>query len=221
MPKAIIVISAHWLTEGTFVTCDLAPRQIYDFYGFPKELYDIKYPAKGSGDTARHIMESLKNYNINCGEWGMDHASWAVLKHMYPNADIPAVELSLGVGMSPACHFELGEALKPLREMGVLIIGSGNIVHNLWSISPETDVQAFDWAQEFDSTVKELLLKGEYKKLIDYEKLGKAAKLSIPTSEHYLPMLYILGLKEKEEEVSFVHESIQNGSISMRTFIIK
>lgn len=219
-PEAILVVSAHWLTEGTFVTCSALPKQIYDFYGFPKELYDFKYPAMGSADVAGEIMLSLKKYNARCGDWGLSHASWAVLRHMYPLADIPVLELSLCVGAHADQHYEIGEALKPLREKGVMIIGSGNIVHNLWLMNYETSAEPYDWAVKFDLLVKELILSGEHKKLVNYNNLGEPARLSIPTNDHYLPMLYTLALKERDEKIHFTHESIQNGSVSMRTFFI-
>ncbi len=220
-PRAIAVISAHWLTEGTFVTCDKSPEQIYDFYGFPQELYQCRYPAKGSKEVSEEAIESLKKYNAQCGKWGLDHASWAVLHHMYPGAGIPVIELSLCVGAPADFHYEMGKALKPLRENGILIIGSGNIVHNLRMIKYETEAAPFDWTLEFDSTVKKLILADEHKKLIDYQKLGEPARLAVPTNDHYLPMLYALALKEKSETVTFFHEGIQNGSVSMRSFVIK
>lgn len=214
------MVSAHWLTEGTFVTCDAVPEQIYDFYGFPQELYDYKYPAMGSPDVARESTEVLKKFNVKCGKWGLDHASWAVLRHLYPDANIPVVELSLCVGMTAEDHYELGKALKPLREQGVLITGSGNIVHNRRAVEFDTYAKPYDWAVEFDAQVRELILDGEHRKLIEYEKLGRLAHLSIPTNDHYLPMLYALALQEKGEKVTFFHESIQNGSVSMRSFVI-
>lgn len=220
-PRAVLVVSAHWLTEGSFVTCEDTPEQIYDFYGFPDELYRYKYPAKGSPSVAEETVQALNRYNVKCGRWGLDHASWAVLRHIYPEADIPVLELSLCVGMTPEDHYEMGKALRPLREKGVLILGSGNIVHNLRAVEMETYARPYDWAVEFDAQVKELILAGDHKKLVEYEKLGKGAHLSIPTNDHYLPMLYALALQEKDENVTFVHESIQNGSVSMRSFIIR
>jgi 4,5-DOPA dioxygenase extradiol len=220
-PDAILVVSAHWLTEGTFVTCETNPVQIYDFYGFPRELYEYRYPAKGSSEAANETIQALRKCKVKCGKWGLDHASWAVLKFVYPEADVPVVELSLSVGMPAKFHYEMGRSLHALREKGVLIIGSGNIVHNLWKIAPETNADPYDWAVQFDALAKELILSGEHRKLIEYEKLGKNARLSVPTNDHYLPMLYILALQDKGDGVTFTHEGIQNGSVSMRSFIIK
>jgi 4,5-DOPA dioxygenase extradiol len=220
-PEAILVVSAHWLTEGTFVTCVKEPEQIYDFYGFPQELYDYRYPAKGSAETAQEVMKTLAKFHVQCGDWGLDHASWAVLKHLYPMADIPVLELSLCMGAGPEQHYEMGEALKPLREKGVLIIGSGNIVHNLGRIRWETDAEPFDWAVEFDNQVKGLILEREHRKLIDYYSLGENARLAVPTNDHYLPLLYTLALQGKDEKVTFIHEGIQNGSVAMRTLVIR
>ncbi len=219
-PKGVLVVSAHWLTEGTFVTCEDEPRQIYDFYGFPRPLYEIKYPAPGSPEIADETIRSLKKYNVACGDWGLDHASWAVLKFMYPEADVPVVELSLSVGMPCEFHYEMGQALCNLRTKGVLIIGSGNIVHNLRAINPDTNAEPYSWAAEFDLQAKELILAGEHRKLIEYHKLGEQARLSIPTNDHYLPMLYALALKEEGEKVEFTYEGIQHGSVSMRSFVI-
>jgi 4,5-DOPA dioxygenase extradiol len=219
-PEVILVVSAHWLTEGTFVTCSDTPEQIYDFYGFPEELYRYKYNARGSRSRSDEAAGCLREFNAGCGDWGLDHASWAVLRHMYPSADIPVIELSLCVGADPRHHFEIGRALRPLREKGFLIIGSGNIVHNLRVMKYDTDAQPFGWAVDFDRIVKEHIISGDFEKLIDYNSLGENAKLSIPTNDHYLPMLYALALKEEGERAVFTYEGIQNGSVSMRSFII-
>lgn len=219
-PETILVVSAHWLTEGTFITCSDTPEQIYDFYGFPEELYEYRYGAKGSGIKSAEALGCLREFNAGCGDRGLDHASWAVLRHMYPSADIPVIELSLCVGADASHHFEIGKALRPLREKGFLIIGSGNIVHNLRVMKYDTDAVPFDWAVDFDRTIKNIILSGDFEKLVDYNSLGESARLSIPTNDHYLPMLYTLALKEDGENAVFTHESIQNGSVSMRSFII-
>jgi len=217
-PKAILVISAHWLSTGSFVCCDDKPEIIYDFYGFPKELYEIKYPAKGSEKTAVKTSKLLEKYNVSCGKWGIDHGSWTFLKHMYPKADIPVFQLRADYG-KPAAHlYQMAQLLAPLREQGVLIIGSGNIVHNLRIIKWEPDAEPFGWAVEFDEKVKELLISGDHAKLIAYEKLGKSASLAVHTNDHYLPMMYPLALAGKDK-IEFTHEGIQNGSVSMRCFI--
>ncbi len=220
LPSAILVISAHWLTEGTFVTCQEQPEQIYDFYGFPQELYNYSYKAKGSPEKAAEVVKALRNFNAACGGWGLDHASWAVLKHMYPAADIPVLELSICVGAEPEHHYMIGESLKPLRDEGFLIIGSGNIVHNLRLMKYETDAEPYGWAVEFDNKVKELIMKGDRAKIMNYEGLGEPARLSIPTNDHYLPLIYTMALSEEGEKASFIYEGIQNASVSMRTFII-
>lgn len=220
-PKAILVVSAHWQTQGTFITTSLAPELIYDFYGFPQELYDVTYPCPGGSTLLAEWGTVLKNADIRYDEQrGLDHAAWAVLKHIYPNADIPVMELSLDYGKSPQEHYNLAKKLVPLREKGVLIIGSGNIVHNLREVNWDIDAKPYDWAINFDEKVKECILGGKHDKLIAYEKLGRDALLSIPTPEHYLPMLYALGLQTPEDEVGFSHEGFQNASMSMRCFAI-
>ena len=217
-PRAILVVSAHWLTRGTYVTCTETHEQIYDFYGFPKELYDVRYPAPGSSADGNTIAQ---NKEIRCSdEWGLDHASWAILKHMYPAADIPVLELSLDITRPEEDHYRMARELAPLRVQGFLIIGSGNIVHNLRMIDYDVDAPPYDWAVKFDEKVKELLLARRHDDLIDYGKSLKDAVLAIPTNDHYLPMISVLGMQEPSEEVVFVHESIQHGSISMRCFRI-
>jgi 4,5-DOPA dioxygenase extradiol len=226
-PKAIMVISAHWLTDGTFVTCTEKPETIYDFSSFPMELYEKEYPSPGAPECARLVTETAKQVRIECDqEWGLDHASWAILTHMYPKADIPVFEMSLHYSFNEwnpkplQYHYGLASDLAHLRQRGVLIIGSGNIVHNLGMIDYETDAKPFDWAVEIDEKMKANLVSGNHKELIDFSKMGKGAAMAIPTLDHYLPMIYILGLQEKNEPLTFVHEGIQNGSISMRAFRI-
>jgi 4,5-DOPA dioxygenase extradiol len=226
-PKAILVISAHWLTDGTFVTCDENPKTIYDFYGFPEELYQLSYPSPGSPENAQQAIKLGKPTQIRCGNWGLDHAAWAVLKHMYPNADIPAFEMSLDYSpyndwnpKSMEYHYKLAAELAPLREKGVLIIGSGNIVHNLGLIDFEINAKPFTWAVEFDERIKQCLVSGNHKGIINYLELGKEATYSVPTQDHYLPIIYAIGLQRKGETVRFIHEGFQHGSVSMRAFQI-
>jgi 4,5-DOPA dioxygenase extradiol len=226
-PKAILVISAHWLTNGTFVTCVEKPKTIYDFYGFPEELYQLNYPSPGSLENAQLTIKMGKSAQIKCGNWGLDHAAWAVLKHMYPNADVPVFELSLDYSpyndwnpKSMEYHYNLGSELAPLREKGVLIIGSGNIVHNLGIIDFDIDAKPFEWAVKFDEQVKQCLVSGNHKALINYLKLGKEANYAVPTQDHYLPMIYSIGLQNKGEKLKFIHEGFQHGSVSMRAFQI-
>ena len=226
-PRAILVISAHWLTNGTYVTCTSKPKTIYDFYGFPDELYSLTYPSRGSPADANLTIKTVKSTKIQCGEWGLDHAAWAVLKHMYPNADIPVFEMSLDYSpyndWNPKpikYHYQLASELMPLREKGILIIGSGNIVHNLGLIDFNIDAKPFDWAVKFDSKIKESLLSSNHDQLINYLDLGKEAHYAVPTQDHYLPMLYAIGLQKKGDTLKFIHEGFQNGSVSMRAFQI-
>ncbi|NTW48843.1 MAG: 4,5-DOPA dioxygenase extradiol [Chlorobiales bacterium] len=215
-PKAILCISAHWQTNGTEVTAMDQPRTIHDFYGFPKPLFDVQYPAKGAPDLARLVQETVQKTEVKFDyDWGLDHGAWSVLCRMFPNADVPVVQLSLDQTKDPAFHYELGTELKALRRKGVLIIGSGNIVHNLMEVVWQDE--AYDWAIEFDERVKQLILSGDHDRIIHYQKLGEIAQLSVPTVEHYLPLLYILGLQEKGDKISFFADKVTLGSMSMRS----
>ena len=217
-PKAILSISAHWQTAGTRVTAMQNPKTIHDFYGFPKQLFDVQYPAPGSPQHAEMVTKSVGKTEVELDhEWGLDHGTWSVLNQMYPKADIPTLQLSLNTRMSPADHYELAQELRALRLKGVLIMGSGNIVHNL-SMARFDMPGAYDWAIEFDSLVEKFLEKGDHQSLINYDKLGKAANLSIPTNEHYLPLLYVAGLQEDGEEPVFYNTENIMGAISMRSF---
>jgi 4,5-DOPA dioxygenase extradiol len=221
-PEAILVISAHWLTRATQVTCMEHPRQIYDFYGFPEELYAVKYRCAGSPEYAALTEAAVRNAVITCSdEWGLDHASWAVLKHMYPAADIPVYELSLDVTKDLSFHYNLGRELGSLRQKGVLIIGSGNIVHNLSLMDYNTDAQSDDWVVEIDEKIKSCLVGQKHADLINYHKLDPRIMKAVPTLDHYLPMLYILGMQGKDDTLRFVHEGYQNNTISMRCFILE
>jgi len=218
-PKAILVISAHWLTRGTHVMVSPKPRTIHDFGGFPEILYKIQYLVNGAPEFAQETRQLITTTNVvSDDQWGLDHGAWTVLKHMFPAADIPVFQLSINFSMPPMYHYNLANEIKKLRKKGVLIIGSGNIVHNLYQIDFNENAKPFDWAVEFDETVKTRLQTHDYEGLIDYTKLGGAAKLSVPTNDHYLPMLYSLGLTEKNEPLTFTYEEIQNASISMRCF---
>ena len=214
-PAAILVVSAHWMTSGVSVGCMERPRTIHDFYGFPRELYERRYACPGAPAFGQATLELLREARGDLA-WGLDHAAWAVLTHLYPQADIPVFELSLDLSMPARRHFELGRLLRPLRRKGVLILGSGNIVHNLRMVDFRDDAPSFDWAVEADELVKAALLRGDYDLLIDYQKMGRPAALAIPTPDHYLPMLYTLALQEPGEALTFVHEGMQNGSIAMR-----
>jgi 4,5-DOPA dioxygenase extradiol len=216
-PKAVLAVSAHWYIPYCAVTSNLNPRTIHDFGGFPKELYQIEYPAPGSLDLALRVQALLAPVSVSLDEdWGLDHGTWSVLKHVFPKADIPIVQLSIDETQTPSFHYELGKKLALLREEGVLIIGSGNIVHNLLTYSwDEGNVPPFDWAVRFEEHTRELLLKGNDAPLVNYQSLGHDAIMSAPTPEHYLPLLYVLGLRRKKEKISFPVQGIDGGSISM------
>jgi 4,5-DOPA dioxygenase extradiol len=215
-PQAILCVSAHWETPGTRVTAMEQPRTIYDFYGFPRPLYEKRYPAPGSPRVARLAQGSLRGASVELDhDWGLDHGAWAVLCRMFPEADIPVIQLSLDNRKEPAFHYELGRELRPLREKGVLIIGSGNIVHNLREI--EWQDTAYDWALEFDARIKALMLSGDHNAIIDYPKLGRMVPLAVPTPEHYLPLLYVLGAQHKSEGLAFFADKVTLGSMSMRS----
>jgi 4,5-DOPA dioxygenase extradiol len=218
-PKAILCISAHWETDGPMVTAMEKPRTIHDFGGFPRELYEMKYPSPGSPELAETIRSTIKTVDILPDtSWGLDHGTWSVLCRMFPAADIPVLQLSLDLTRDGAYHYNLGRELAFLREQGVMIIGSGNIVHNLMVI--HWGGRPFDWAEEFDTSAKRLIREGDHAPLIHFEELGKNASLSINSGEHYLPLLYALALQNKGEPVEFFNESIFAGSISMRGLII-
>lgn len=216
-PKAILSISAHWFVPETSVTISTAPRTIHDFGGFPEELYQVEYPAPGDPDLARRVQQMLAPLPVGLdNSWGLDHGTWSVLKHVYPAAGIPVVQLSIDGSQPASFHFEIGRKLASLREEGVLILGSGNLVHNLRAYTwgrPGTD--PYDWTIRFEAEAKEMMLAGEYEPLIHYEKLGRDAALSIPTPDHYLPLLYVLGTSQQGDGITFPIEGIDGGSISM------
>lgn len=219
-PQAILVISAHWMTEGTWITEMPQPKTIHDFYGFPQALFDVQYPAPGSPETAKMIREMVQHPKIHADTemWGLDHGTWSVLRHIYPKADIPVLQLSLHMEKPNAYHIEVGNELSKLRDKGILIIGSGNLVHNLGKIRWEENAKPFDWASEFDEWLKVKLQDKDYASVLnDYHKT-EAGKLSIPTLEHYYPLHYILGASDKSDNLKFEYEELQNGSISMRSF---
>jgi 4,5-DOPA dioxygenase extradiol len=219
-PKAILMVSAHWLTEGTFITSTDTPKMIYDFYGFPDELYQVKYPAVGSQAAALkiHTLMDHTTVKFDNGEWGLDHGTWSVLKHLYPNADIPVLQLSIDMTKPAEYHLKLGHELQRLRDEGILIIGSGNVVHNLRNFSWKETETPFDWAIEFDTWIKEQIENKNYLALAkDYNKTIAGQK-SVPSLDHYLPLLYIVGASDEKDKLSFIYEKIQNGSIAMRSF---
>lgn len=216
-PKAILCISAHWETVGTFVTSMEHPRTIHDFYGFPQALFDVEYPAPGNPELAKEIADKL---NIGLDEnWGLDHGTWSVLKHIYPNADVPVIQLSLDRTKPESRHYEFAKKLDFLRNEDVLIVGSGNIVHNLRLVNfrnPNGD----EWANLANETLKELILADDYESLANYQSLGNEVRLAIPTPEHYLPLLYVLALKSDGEKVEFFNDVVELGSLSMTSLKI-
>lgn len=216
-PKAILAISAHWYVPGTAVTAMDHPRTIHDFGGFPKELFAVRYPAPGDSALATRVQALLAPVPVELDtSWGLDHGTWSVLMHAFPNADVPVVQLSIDERKPPGFHYELGRLLAPLRDEGVLIVGSGNIVHNLhtyaWGRHP---AEPFDWAVRFEEHAKALLVAGNDPALIDYESLGHDAMLSIPTPDHYLPLLYVIATRHADDRITFPIEGVDGGSISM------
>ena len=227
-PKAILSVSAHWLTDGTHVGCMEKPKTIHDFYGFPQELYAKHYPSPGAPEEARSVTGLIKKARVTCRlDWGLDHGTWSVLLHLFPKADIPVFQLSLDYSFNDRHpqplqhHYDLAAELAALREQGILIIGSGNIVHSLGVIDFENeDAAPYDWAREFDEKVKDALVAHNDHDLVRYEELGTTASLAVPTPDHYLPMIYAIALREQNEPLSFTHEGFQHASISMRCFQI-
>jgi 4,5-DOPA dioxygenase extradiol len=215
-PKAILCISAHWETRGIGITSSPQPSTIHDFYGFPKALFDVQYPVPGSPELTTRIANLLNGENVYLDpERGFDHGVWGVLQPMYPKANIPIVQLSLDATRNAASHYALAKKLQPLREQGILIIGSGNVVHNLRALN-FSDQQPYDWANNFDHMVKSCILQKEHSALCHYENFGQMSALSIPTAEHYLPLLYVLAQQRDDDAVSFFNETVLS-SISMRS----
>jgi 4,5-DOPA dioxygenase extradiol len=219
VPTAILCISAHWETAGVKVTAMDRPRTIHDFYGFPDELFAVTYPAPGSPRLAARVQELLGGTTVSADlKWGLDHGAWSILRRLFPDAQVPVAQLSLDASRPPAEHYRLARDLAPLRSEGVLVVGSGNLVHNLRVIQWEGG--AFDWARRFDAEVARLILAGDHESLAHYERLGPDAAHSIPTNEHYLPLLYALALQQPGELVRFFAGQVVMGSISMRSLRI-
>ena len=218
-PKAVIVVSAHWLTRGTHVTAMEEPKTIHDFGGFPQALFDVEYPAKGSPELAKETAKLITSTDVGLDhDWGLDHGTWTVVRHMYADADIPVLQLSIDYGKPAEYHYNLAKQLSALRKKGVLIIGSGNMVHNLrmidWRKLNEPNY-GFDWAIEMNDIFKQKIQGGDHKALMEYEKLSKSAKLAIPTPDHYYPLMYILGLQDNKDELSFFNDKLVGGSLNM------
>lgn len=215
-PSAILCISAHWETRGTFVTAMEKPKTIHDFGGFPPELFAVQYPAPGSPVIAKETAEMVKSTTVGLDQsWGLDHGCWSVVKRLYPAADIPVLQFSLDYQQGPQYHFDLAKQLQALRKKGVLIVGSGNMVHNLGIMDWQRPESGYDWAVEANSKMKHFISNGDYSSMVNYQAQGKAFQLSIPTPEHYLPLLYALGLKTEKDDLSFFNDQTVMGSISM------
>jgi len=223
-PNAILCISAHWFTIGTKVTAMENPPTIHDFYGFPKELFEVQYPAKGSPELAKEIKKLLYITTVALDKnWGLDHGTWSVIKHLYPKADIPVIQLSIDSTKPASYHYDLAQQLIPLRKKGILIIGSGNIVHNLGLVNYQNfdkDDYGYDWAIEAKEKINQWLMEGNFQSIINYDKQIKSIQLAIPTPEHYLPLIYALGLKEKSETITLFNDKLVAGSLSMTSLKI-
>jgi 4,5-DOPA dioxygenase extradiol len=220
-PNAIVCVSAHWETPGTFVTAMPKPKTIHDFGGFPKELFAVEYPAPGSLAIAEETKKAITMATVGLDhEWGLDHGCWSVIMHMYPKADIPIIQLSLDYRKDAAYHYELGQQLQSLRKKGVMIIGSGNMVHNLGIMDWKNADGGYEWAVKANDTFKNLISNNDHQALINYSKLGREIQLSIPSPEHYLPLLYILALKNEKEKVTYFNDQEVYGSIAMTSILI-
>jgi 4,5-DOPA dioxygenase extradiol len=223
-PKAILCISAHWFTQGTKVTAMEMPKTIHDFGGFPQALYDVQYPAKGSPELAKETKQILQPAIVELDEkWGLDHGAWSVIIHLYPDADVPVIQMSIDYTKPAQYHYELAKKLNSLRYKGILIIGSGNIIHNLRLAdfpNINKDNYGYDWAIEAKEKINGYLVNGNYQPLLDYEKQSKALKLAIPTPDHYLPLIYTLGLQQKGETISLFNDKLVAGSLSMTSLKI-
>jgi len=218
-PKAILCVSAHWYTRGTAVTAMENPKTIHDFYGFPQALFDVQYPAPGDPKLASRVRELLAPLGVQPDHsWGLDHGTWSVLKHAYPDADVPVVQLSIDGTQPSQFHYDTGKRLAPLREEGVLVVGSGNVVHNL-GLMKRNGGPAYDWSVRFNERAREALASRDHATLVDFERLGEDARLSVPTPEHYLPLLYVAALQSEDETMSFAVDGYDLGSVSMLTAV--
>jgi 4,5-DOPA dioxygenase extradiol len=224
MPKAILCVSAHWYTKGTKVMGNVNPPTIHDFGGFPAELFAVQYPAKGSPDLALEIQKELLPVSVDIDQsWGLDHGSWSVIKHLYPNANVPVIQLSIDYNLSPQQHFELAQRLGKMREKGVLIVGSGNIVHNLRMVdfrNMAKDNYGYDWAKEARATINNFIEKRDFKSLCNYKSVSEALNLAIPTPDHYLPLIYTLALAGSKENILLFNDKMVAGSLSMTSLKI-
>lgn len=224
-PQAILCVSAHWETRGTYVTAMEKPATIHDFGGFPRELYEVQYPAPGSPDLAKQTKDIVKKTEVGLDDkWGLDHGCWSVVKHLYPDADVPVIQMSLDRFQTPQYHYELGKELAALRDKGVLIIGSGNMVHNLRMVAWDKlndEAYGYDWALEAREKMNRYILNGDHQQLINYSSQGRPFELAIPTPEHYIPLLYVLALKEENEKISLFNDKPVGGSLTMTSVKIE
>ncbi|WP_316802370.1 4,5-DOPA dioxygenase extradiol [Pedobacter nototheniae] len=222
VPKAVLVVSAHWYTHGTFVTAMDFPSTIHDFGGFPQQLFDVQYPAPGNPELAAEIPGLIHSTPVGLDhDWGLDHGAWTVVRHIYPEAQIPVLQLSIDYTKSPEQHYEIAKEIYALRKKGILVLGSGNMVHNLRMLSWEMiNGGGYDWAMEMNDKFKSLIANGDHKPLINYRSLGSEAMLAIPTPEHYLPLIYTLGLKNDQEELSFFNDKAVGGSLTMTSVLV-
>lgn len=218
-PKAVLCISAHWMTEGSWVTHMEKPKTIHDFYGFPQALFDVQYPAPGHPEIADLICNTIAVPKIHPDNemWGLDHGTWSVLRHIFPDAEIPVLQLSMYMSHPAEYHYKLGTQLRQLRNQGILIVGSGNIVHNLRKLRWEPDAKPYEWAIEFDEWIKSRLVERDDRAVVESFLLTESRKLSVPTPDHYYPLLYVIGAADENEKPKFLFEEIHNSSISMRT----
>lgn len=224
-PQAVLCVSAHWETRGTYVTAMQKPATIHDFGGFPRELYEVQYPAPGSPELATQTKELIKKTEIGLDDkWGLDHGCWSVVKHLYPDADVPVIQLSLDHFQTPQYHYELAKELATLRDKGVLIIGSGNMVHNLRMVAWDklnADSYGYDWALEAREKMNNYILNGDHQQLINYSSQGRPFELAIPTPEHYMPLLYVLALKDVKDKISLFNDKPVGGSLTMTSVKIE
>lgn len=222
VPKAVLVASAHWYTHGTFVTAMDFPTTIHDFGGFPKALFDVQYPVPGDPQLAAEIPGLIHSTPVALDhDWGLDHGTWTIVRHMYPDADIPVLQLSIDYTKSPEHHYKIAKEIYALRKKGILVIGSGNMVHNLRMLSWEMiNGGGYDWALEMNDKFKNLIANGDHQPLINYRNLGKDAMLAIPTPEHYLPLIYTLGLKNDKEDITFFNDKAVGGSLTMTSVLV-
>lgn len=217
-PKAILCISAHWFTEKTRINTEENPKTINDFYGFPRELYEVRYTAKGAPDLAKKTKDLIGNFAIEDNTWGIDHGAWSILHRMYPKSDIPVYQISIDSLSEPKDLYEIGQKLKELRKENVLILGSGNVVHNLRHIDFSVN-GGYDWAEEFDREIKESIERGDFESIINYRNFGECAEYSVPTPEHFYPLLYVLGAVNRNDKVKIYNSSCIAGSLSMTSYV--